>query len=87
MKVVEMTDPSRQVEIREKAKEDLEGLLEGGQLAGFAMLVWDRDGSLGTSVRCFYGPIGRTMVAAFAHDAILKHVTIDATKEDIKGGV
>lgn len=48
----------------------------GDNLAGFAIVTWDMRGEVASALRSDVGPIGRSMVPMFAHDALNRHVAV-----------
>jgi hypothetical protein len=69
--------------LKKRCRDDVEVLIEG-EIVGFAILVWDRDGKIGTGLRIDGGIIGRTMAPMLCHDALLKHVTMQLTIEELE---
>jgi hypothetical protein len=53
-------------------------------VAGYALVVWNLDGTLGTSMWAARGPIGRGMIPALAHDALLKRIAAVEAVEDLE---
>lgn len=49
----------------------------GEDVAGFALVVWNRDGELRTGYDTGYGPIRPPLVPTLAGDALNRHVTLD----------
>jgi hypothetical protein len=51
-------------------------LLSQGHAAGYALVVWNMDGTIGTSFWAARGSIGRSLTPAVVHDALLKRITV-----------
>jgi hypothetical protein len=69
----------------EEAKSVREGLFQraraavdqmGDDLAGFALVVWDRHGDMRTSYDTRIGPIRDALVPTLAADALNRHVAV-----------
>jgi hypothetical protein len=52
-----------------------------GKAAGYAIVTWHMDGTMGVSYWAARGMIGRTMMPSLVHDALLKRVTETSTTE------
>jgi hypothetical protein len=48
----------------------------GDDIAGFAVVVWDRRGDLRSSYDTTHGPIGPALVPTLAADALNRHVAV-----------
>lgn len=48
----------------------------GDDLAGFALIVWDRHGDMRTSYDTRFGPIRDAIVPTLASDALNRHVAV-----------
>lgn len=71
-------------EIVKHANKGLAACMADGKAAGYALVTWHMDGTMGVSYWAARGPIGRSMMAAIVHDALLKRVTETATVEDLE---
>lgn len=52
---------------------------QGDDLAGFAMVLWDRRGEPDSNFLTKAGPIGRAMMPNYVKDALERHVTMNLT--------
>ncbi len=48
----------------------------GDDIAGFALVVWDRNGDLWSSYDAQIGVIGPALVPTLAHDSLNRHVAV-----------
>jgi hypothetical protein len=48
----------------------------GDDIAGFAIVVWDRNGDLRSAYDTSHGPIGPALVPTLAADALNRHVAV-----------
>lgn len=47
-----------------------------GEVAGYALVVWDRDGGVSSYIKASER-VSRRILPAIAHDALLQHMTLD----------
>jgi hypothetical protein len=71
-------------EIVKHANKGLAACMADGKAAGYALVTWHMDGTVGVSYWAARGPIGRSLMSAVVHDALLKRVTETATVEDLE---
>jgi hypothetical protein len=71
-------------EIVRHASKGLAELTKDGSSAGYALVVWNMDGTIGTSMWAARGPIGRGMIPMFTHDSLLKRVAAVEARENIE---
>ncbi|WP_045836277.1 hypothetical protein [Hyphomicrobium sp. 99] len=65
----------------EKCTEAVAGL--GGDVVGYALVVWGKGGDMRTAYNAAQGPIGPALVPTLAADALNRHVAVMlAQKED-----
>lgn len=60
-------------------KRSIDGM--GDDLAGFAMVVWDMRGGATTTYLAHDGMVGRSLMPAYVHDALQRHVTCDVIED------
>lgn len=53
----------------------------GDDIAGYALVIWDREGYNWSSLRSG-GPVKSRLVSAFVGDALNQHVTCDLVAQD-----
>jgi hypothetical protein len=46
------------------------------EVAGYALVVWDRDGGTSTYIRTSER-VGRRILPAIVHDSLMQHITLD----------
>ena len=71
-------------ELVRHASKGLAELTKDGSAAGYALVVWNMDGSLGTSMWAARGPIGRGMIPMLTHDSLLKRIAAVEARENIE---
>lgn len=49
---------------------------QGDDLAGFALVVWDREGDLRSAYDARHGPIGPYLVPTLVSDALNRHLAV-----------
>src|SRR5437660_12823299 len=49
----------------------------GDDIAGFAVVAWNREGELRSAVDAAHGPITESLVPTLAGDALNRHVTLN----------
>lgn len=54
----------------------------GNDVAGFALIVWNRNGEMRTVYDASKGPIGPALLPTLASDALNRHVAVMLAKED-----
>lgn len=64
----------------EKCNSAVDGL--GDNVAGFALIVWGKDGDMRTAYNAAHGPIGPGLVPTLAADALNRHVAVMLAKKD-----
>ena len=55
----------------------------GDNIAGFALVTWDREGSLRSAYDTSYGPIGPALVPTLSADALNRHVAVMLAAEKV----
>ena len=63
----------------EKCNAAVDGL--GDNVAGFALIVWGKDGDMRTAYNAAQGPIGPGLVPTLAADALNRHVAVMLAKK------
>ena len=58
----------------------VDGLGDG--IAGYALIVWCKDGDMRTAYNAAQGPIGPDLVPTLAADALNRHVAVMLAKND-----
>jgi hypothetical protein len=71
-------------EIVTHANKGLAACMADGKAAGYALVTWHMDGTVGVSYWAARGMIGRSLLPAVVHDALLKRITETATVEDLE---
>lgn len=56
----------------------------GDNISGFALVSWDRKGSVSTALDCGYGPITRRRIPSFCLDALQQHVVRDLLDTELR---
>jgi hypothetical protein len=64
----------------EKCNSAVDGL--GDNVAGFALIVWGKDGEMRTAYNAAQGPIGPGLVPTLAADALNRHVAVMLAKNE-----
>jgi hypothetical protein len=59
----------------------------GDDIAGFALVVWDKRGDMRTAYDAERGPIGPALVPTLVSDALNRHVAVKLAEERISNGV
>jgi hypothetical protein len=72
-------------EVVRHANHALATIMKDGHCAGYAMVCWDMNGAIGTSMWAARGSIGRGMIPAVVHDALLKRIAAVEAMEEING--
>lgn len=74
----------RQQRVRRILGRCVRDALEGwdGDIGGFALITWDMRGEARTAVFDDLGPIGRSLVPAFVHDALNRHLAVAIMQEN-----
>jgi hypothetical protein len=54
----------------------------GEDIGGFALIMWNKEGSTQVDLSADIGAIGPSMVPVFAHDALNRHVTVVMLEEN-----
>jgi hypothetical protein len=67
----------------EKCNSVVDGL--GDNVAGFALIVWGKDGEMRTAYNAAQGPIGPGLVPTLAADALNRHVAVMLAKNEEPG--
>jgi hypothetical protein len=62
-----------QEELLEKCRDAIDQL---GGVAGFALVVWGKNGEMRTAYNASQGPIGPALVPTLAADALNRHVAV-----------
>lgn len=57
----------------------------GDDIAGFALVVWDRSGDLRSAYETTYGPIRPALVPTLVSDALNRHVAVVLAEQRIIG--
>jgi hypothetical protein len=70
-------------EIVRHANKGLALIMKDGHCAGYAIVAWDMNGAIGTSMWAARGPIGRGLIPAVTHDALLKRIAAVEAMEEI----
>lgn len=52
-----------------------------GEIAGFAVVVWDKQGNLQSAYDAARGPIGPALVPTLVSDALNRHVAVKLAEE------
>lgn len=55
----------------------------GDKIAGYAVVVWDKDGSNWSTLRSG-APIQSRLAPSFVHDSLQQHVTVNLTRDDLR---
>ena len=58
----------------------VDGLGDG--VAGYALIVWGKDGDMRTAYNAAQGPIGPALVPTLAADALNRHVAVMLARDD-----
>ena len=58
----------------------VDGLGDG--IAGYALIVWGKDGDMRTAYNAAQGPIGPALIPTLAADALNRHVAVMLAKND-----
>ena len=58
----------------------------GDDIAGFALVVWDRDGDMRSAYDAERGPIRAALVPTLVSDALNRHVAVMLTEERMRTG-
>jgi hypothetical protein len=58
----------------------VDGLGDG--VAGYALVVWGKDGDMRTAYNAAQGPIGPALVPTLAADALNRHVAVMLARDD-----
>jgi hypothetical protein len=64
-----------------KCKAALQGV--GDDLAGFALVVWDKNGEMQTAYDASRGPVGPALLPTLASDALNRHVAVMLARDDV----
>jgi hypothetical protein len=62
-----------QAELLEKCQDAIDQIED---VAGFALVVWGKDGDMRTAYNAAHGPIGPALVPTLAADALNRHVAV-----------
>lgn len=54
----------------------------GADVAGFALMVWNKEGEMRTVYDASNGPIGPALLPTLASDALNRHVAVMLARED-----
>ena len=54
----------------------------GDDVAGYALVIWGKDGEMRTAYNAAQGPIGPALVPTLAADALNRHVAVMLAKKD-----
>ena len=54
----------------------------GDDVAGYALIIWGKDGAMRTAYNAAQGPIGPALVPTLAADALNRHVAVMLAKKD-----
>ncbi len=54
----------------------------GDGVAGYALIVWGKDGDMRTAYNAAQGPIGPALVPTLAADALNRHVAVMLARDD-----
>jgi len=57
----------------------------GDEIAGFAVVVWDRRGDVRSSYEAAQGPIGPALVPTLVSDALNRHIAVVLAEERVSG--
>lgn len=68
------------VDLMEKCEAAIDAV--GNDVAGFALIVWNRDGEMRTVYDASKGPIGPALLPTLASDALNRHVAVMLAKEE-----
>jgi hypothetical protein len=64
----------------EKCTATVDGLGDG--IAGYALIVWGKDGDMRTAYSAAQGPIGPALVPTLAADALNRHVAVMLARDE-----
>lgn len=73
-----------QEELLEKCQEAIDQLED---VAGFALVVWNKNGDMRTAYNAEHGPIGPALVPTLAADALNRHVAVVLAMSESDGDV
>lgn len=75
-------------ELREELLEKCNGAFSelGGELAGYAVVVWDTNGDLRSAYNAAKGPIGPALVPTLVSDALNRHVAVMLARDEVEDG-
>lgn len=68
------------VDLMEKCEAAVDAV--GNDVAGFALIVWNRNGEMRTVYDASKGPIGPALLPTLASDALNRHVAVMLAKEE-----
>jgi hypothetical protein len=55
----------------------------GDDLAGFALVVWDKNGEMRTAYDASRGPVGPALLPTLASDALNRHVAVMLARDQV----
>lgn len=79
--VVRMRDKSDTREVLRSLRASVRTALSDGTTAGYALVMWAKDGALTSAVYVDKGVIARSLVPTLVHDALNRHVAIMIGRE------